>query len=258
MDEPAGGKIRVLLIDALGLFRASLGRYLSSECFEVAGECATTAEALEILSGSVARAVEVVLLDFDLGAEHADDFIPAARNAGYQGRFLIVAGAADARNSALILRLGASGVFLKSEPPERLVQAIRLVAGGDIWMDRNVMRLLADKVLDAWPQSEIKITGERLSEREQKVIQAIVGGLSNRRIGANIGMSESSVKNIIQHLFARTGVRTRSQLVRMALEGSLGVARHPAESDIDVHSARPIVERPLAASPNLPIAPAAD
>lgn len=262
MDELAGGKIRVLLMDALGLFRASLGRYLSAECgFEVAGECATPAEALEILNCAAGHAVDVVLLDFDLGAEHASDFIPAARAAGYQGRFLIVAGVADTRNSALAIRLGASGVFLKSEPPERLVQAIRMVASGDIWVDRKVIRLLADQVLDTWPESGINIPGERLSEREQKVLQAVVAGLSNRKIGASIGMSESAVKNIIQHLFARTGVRTRSQLVRMALEGSLGTGHHPAGSGMNEHGVEPIGEpqgRPIATSQNLSSAPGAD
>jgi len=234
MNEPAARTIRVLLMDALGLFRASLGRYLSSESgFEVAGECGTPAEALEILSGSVAQAVDVVLLDFDLGTEHAGDFIPAARNAGYEGRFLIVSGAADARNSALILRLGASGVFLKSEPPERLVQAIRSVANGDIWVDRKVIQLLADQVLDRSPQSEVTIPGETLSDREQKVLLGILGGLSNRKIGENIGMSEGSVKNIIQQLFTRTGVRTRSQLVRVALEGSFAVGLQPAKSEVN-------------------------
>lgn len=260
MDEPAGGKIRVLLLDALGLFRASLGRYLSAECgFEVAGECATPAEALEILNCAVGHAVDVVLLDFDLGTEHASDFIPAARAAGYQGRFLIVAGVADTRNSALAIRLGASGIFLKSEQPERLVQAIRLVASGDIWIDRKVVRLLADRVLDTWTQSGINLPGERLSAREQKVLQSIVGGLSNRKIGASIGMSESSVKNIIQQLFARTGVRTRSQLVRMALEGSLGTVREPARPEIDTNGEQPIIERQgrTVATPSQMIAPGA-
>jgi DNA-binding NarL/FixJ family response regulator len=245
MNEPAGRTIRVLLMDALGLFRASLGRYLSSESgFEVAGECGTPAEALEILGGSIAQAVDIVLLDFDLGTEHACDFIPAARSVGYQGRFLIVAGAADARTSALALKLGASGVFLKSEPPERLVQAIRLVANGDIWVDRKVIQLLADQVLDRLPPSEVRISGEPLSDREQKVLVGILGGLSNRKIGENIGMSEGSVKNIIQQLFTRTGVRTRSQLVRVALEGPLGAFRQLEKPEMHENGGTPLMVDP--------------
>jgi DNA-binding NarL/FixJ family response regulator len=87
-------------------------------------------------------------------------------------------------------RVGASGIFLKSEPPDRLVQAIRLVRDGGIWV----------------------------------VLMGIVGGLSNRKIGENMGLLESSVKNFVQHLFSKAGVRTRSQLVRAALEGLLGPA----------------------------------
>jgi len=223
MNDPPGESIRVVLIDAQGLFRASLGRYLCSEAgFEVVGDCGTSVEALGILNSSNAP-VDVILLDFDLGNEHAGDFIPAARNAGYQGRFLIVAGAADARNSALALRLGASGVFLKTEPPERLVQAIRLVAHGDVWIDPRVIQLMASQVIDGRPASDIQVSGQLLPEREQKVLLGILEGLSNRKIGSNLGISESLVKNTIQNLFTRTGVRKRSQLVRLALEGSLGV-----------------------------------
>jgi two-component system, NarL family, nitrate/nitrite response regulator NarL len=124
-DQTPESRIRLILLDEHGLFRASLGRLLASEPdLEVAGECGTSAEALEAIRGST---VDVVLLDFDVGAEHGNDFISAARQAGYQGRFLIVAGSADVRNSAIALKLGASGIFLKSEAPDRLVQAIRLV-----------------------------------------------------------------------------------------------------------------------------------
>ena len=47
------------------------------------------------------------------------------------------------------------------------------------------------------------------------------GGLTNRKIGDNMGLSESSIKNLVQRLFTKAGVKTRSQLVRVALEGSL-------------------------------------
>ena len=125
-DQTDENRIRLVVLDDHGLFRASLERLLASEVgFEVVGECGTSAEALEMLNGSP---VDVVLLDFALGAEHANDLISAARKAGYQGRFLIVAGTTDAERSANALKFGASGIFLKSEAPERLVQAIKLIA----------------------------------------------------------------------------------------------------------------------------------
>jgi len=112
-------EIRLVLLDGYGLFRASLARFLASEPdLEVAGDCGTSAEALEIVAREAARGVPVdlILLDFNLGTEFGIDFISTAREAGYQGRFLIVAGSADMRNSAIALKLGAAGIFLNPRP----------------------------------------------------------------------------------------------------------------------------------------------
>ena len=98
-----------------------------------------------------------------------------------------------------------------SEAPDRLVQAITLVANGAVWLDRQIIHILANE--SAAPRSSSVLT-----EREQKVLLGILGGLTNKRIGQNLGLSEGSVKASVQQLFYRTGVRTRSQLVRIALE----------------------------------------
>lgn len=220
IEQPDQIGIRLVLLDGHGLFRTSLARLLASEDgFEVVGECGTPAEALEILNGSP---VDVVLLDFDLGANHANDFISAAREAGCNGRFLIVAGTADAESLATALKLGASGIFLKSEAPDRLVQAIRLVAAGGVWVDQKIIQLLADQCVNQLPRLVDQRSGNLLLEdRQQKVLTGILGGLTNKRIADGMGLTESSVKNILQGLFAKAGVRTRSQLVRLALEGSI-------------------------------------
>ncbi|MBV8069050.1 MAG: response regulator transcription factor [Acidobacteriaceae bacterium] len=57
-----------------------------------------------------------------------------------------------------------------------------------------------------------------LSEREVDVLRYLVQGLANKEIAVCMGVSESTVKNTLQQLFAKSGVRTRSQLVRVALE----------------------------------------
>jgi DNA-binding NarL/FixJ family response regulator len=222
MSDLTEDPIRLVLLDENGLFRASLCRFLSSEPgFDVTGECSTFEEALQVMNRSE---VDLVLLHLDLGWEDGNEFMSAAREAGYRGKFLIVTGTADARNSAIALKLGASGIFLKSEPPNRLVQAIRLVVSGDVWVDQKVIQLLADQLVDRYLQVEDHGSRNILGDRDQKVLLGILGGLTNKKIGGGLGLSESSVKNIVQQLFQRAGVRTRSQLVRVALEGSLGTA----------------------------------
>jgi DNA-binding NarL/FixJ family response regulator len=200
--------IRLVLLDAHVLFRESLARLLASERdFELIAECTTSSEALDHLTGTQ---VDVLLVDLDI----AKEFIPSARQAGYRGKYLVVAREIDARGSAAVLSCGAAGIFLESDCSARLMQAIRLVSNGESWVNQKLIQLLADR----YPQYENQWRGD-LTHREQAVLKGIVDGLSNRKIGVRIGVSESSIKAILQRLFTKAGVRTRSQLVRIALEG---------------------------------------
>jgi len=220
--------LRLVLLDGYGLFRASLARFLAGEPdFEVAGDCGTSAEALAIISREAAKGlpVDLILLDFDLGTEHGTDFISSARDAGYQGRFLVVAGSVDMRSSAVALKLGASGIFLKSETPDRLIQAIRLIGNDGIWVDKKIVQMLADQFIDRYPQVESEKPASSLDILERQVLLGIVEGQTNRRIGERLGLSESKIKNTVQRLFGRAGVNTRGQLVRAALDGSLDVGQ---------------------------------
>jgi DNA-binding NarL/FixJ family response regulator len=216
-------RICLLLLDDQALLRATLAHFLASEEeLLVVGECGTPAEALEML---IASPVDVVLLDFAHAMEGGGGLISAAYRNGFEGRFLIVAESAEAKSSAIAIRLGASGIFLKSEAPDRLVLAIKVVANGGVWLDPRIVRTLAEQTAGRFPATS---TGEGyanvLTDREQRVLLGILGGLTNRKIGENLGLSESSVKTAVQQLFYRTGVRTRGQLVRVALEGALGPA----------------------------------
>ncbi|MGA3044881.1 MAG: response regulator transcription factor [Bryobacteraceae bacterium] len=214
-EHTAEKPIRLVLMDGQVLLRASLARFLAAQPgFELAGECATADEALQILSGSP---VDIVLSDLDLVTQ---SFICAARSAGYTGRFLIVAGAADAQELSAAIKLGASGIFLKTEALDRLVQAITLVASGAVWFDQKVIQVLADRLTDS-RQLDYRMSRSLLTDREEKVLLGILGGLTNRKIGENIGASEGTVKGVVQQLFRKARVRKRGQLVRAALEGSL-------------------------------------
>lgn len=234
-DQTRGTRLRLILLDGHGLFRTSLARLLGSEPdLEVAGECGTSADALAFLAREASNGlpVDLVLLDFDIGTEHANDFIAAARQAGYEGRFLIVAGSADLQNSALVLKLGVSGIFMKSEAPDRLVQAIRLVGNDGIWVDRGIIQMLADHLIDRYPRLDDARSVGCLQGLERNVLLGIVEGLTNRKISENTGVSESKVKNTIQRLFGRAGVKTRGQLVRAALEGSLVITQELVQTPI--------------------------
>jgi two-component system, NarL family, nitrate/nitrite response regulator NarL len=206
--ETSGERIRLILLNDHVLLRESLARLLASETeFELVAQCSTTAEALKFLSEVP---VDVVIVDLSL----AKEFMDSARKADYRAKALVVAREMDTPSSAVILKQGASGIFRESDSSSRLLQAIRFVASGEAWVDQKVVQLLAD----LYPHYENRWLG-KLSEKEQTVLNGVVAGLSNRSIAVQINASESSVKATLQLLFNKAGVRKRSQLVRIALEG---------------------------------------
>lgn len=212
-------RIRLLLIDDHILFRDGLSRLLALEPdLEVVAGCGTVAEALETVGR---KPVDIVLLDYDLGEDHGSHFISSARRAGYTGKVLMVTAGMTAKESSSALHLGASGIFLKHNSPGTLANAVRLIIGGEIWVDPKVIQLMADRV----DQREDERVSPLLTEREQQVLRGIFEGLTNKEIGAQLGVTDGAVKATLQQLFQKTGVRTRSQLVRIALEGSLGPHR---------------------------------
>jgi len=193
----------------------SLARLLATERdFELVAECTNGAEALENLP--VTRP-DVMLFDFSIW----QDFVPSARDAGYQGKFLAIAEEIDDAHCVRALSRGVSGVILGGDSPTRLIQAIHMVVSGVAWVDQSVIQLLADR----YPYHE-DLRLDTLAEREQAVLKGVLGGLTNRRIADQIGASESTVKATLQQLFDKTGVRTRSQLVRIMLADAV----HPHQS----------------------------
>ena len=205
-------KIRILLLDDHALFRDGLSRLLAGEPDMVmAALCASVSEATDVLRR---KPIDLVLLDYDLGKEHGFEFITQARQSGFEGRILMVtAGMSDAE-SVQALGLGVAGIFPKHSSPAQLKQAIRKVMAGETWLDENAIQSL----VKASRQPQVANRSKPFTERETQVLHGVFEGLSNKEIGTRLNISESSVKAALQQLFQKTGVRTRSQLVRITLE----------------------------------------
>lgn len=201
-------RIRLLLLDDHVLFREGVSRLLGSERdFEVAGQCGTADEALDALAR---ERVDVILLDYDLEREAGTRFISAAHAAGFRGKILMVTAGMNELQCSLAWRLGIAGIALKHSSPARLLEAIRTVAAGGEWSDYA-----------SSPKAESTAKQRDLTARERQVLRCVLEGQTNKEIAHNVGASLSSVKASLQQLFDKTGVRTRGQLVRVAVERSL-------------------------------------
>ena len=205
--------IRILIVDDHALFRESLARLLDSEpdlC--VAGHCATVSEAQDIL---VDAEVDVILLDYDLGNDSAMDLLRDPQARGQAAKVLFVTAGMRHSVAVRLLEGGISGIMLKHGGPGQLLEAIHRVAAGGIFLDRRVIQPAS--IENGLASS--RTSGSRsITDRQRAVLTGILDGLTNKEIATRLDVSESSIKAVIQELFRKTGVRTRSQLVRFALE----------------------------------------
>jgi DNA-binding NarL/FixJ family response regulator len=200
-------------VDDHSLFREGLARLLQAEpCIDLVGNCSSVREGLAVLAENK---VDVVLLDFDLGDERGISFQKEAAQRGLKGRILMVTAGMSDNEMIAALKSGISGIFLKSGTPAQLVEAIGRITRGEPWLDPKAMKAVISAATEK-PRPEQ--SGHSLSPREQAVLKGILEGLANKEIAAELKISESSVKAVIQQLFEKTGVRTRGQLVRIALE----------------------------------------
>jgi len=212
MPKTAEQALHILLLDDHALFRESVSRLLNVEPgFDVVAHCGNTEEALQVLRQ---KSIDLVLLDFDLGGRDGREFLRLARQQGFNGKILLVTAGVDPGTVSELIRSGISGVFRKHDSAALLAQGIRDVMAGKVWLDQEQLQT-ALKTESTTPPS----SGNRsFTEREQQVLSFVFEGLANKEIASRIGVSESSVKSTLQQLFSKTGVRTRSQLVRIVLE----------------------------------------
>jgi DNA-binding NarL/FixJ family response regulator len=227
--------IRVLVADDQSMVRAGFRMLLShEEDIQVVAEASNGLVAVE----KAARLrPTVVLMDIrmpELDGLQATRRILAADDAA---RILILTTFDLDEYVYEALRVGASGFVLKDDPPEQLLAAIRVVAGGDALLSPAITKRVI-KQFTRIPQSAPPKNLDDLTERELDVFRLIARGLSNAEIGRELYISETTVKTHITHILQKLNLRDRVQAVVLAYEtGIFDTDAWPA-STRDEHATR--------------------
>ena len=202
--------IRLLLVDDHEMFREGLARMFEREPdLEVAGQCGSASEALTMLSSGAT----MVLLDVDLGPERALEFVEGARKAGFEGQILVVTAGISGQEAVQLVQGGVAGILHKHHSAQALCDTIRKVAAGEACLEEKYLTSLFRSVdRTRTPARPV------LTERDRTVLRYIFQGLTNREIGVHLEISEGAVKASLRQLFEKLGVRTRAQLVKVAIE----------------------------------------
>jgi DNA-binding NarL/FixJ family response regulator len=215
--------IRVLLADDQTLIRAGFRVLVESATdLEVVGEATTGREAVEM--ARTLRA-DVVLMDIrmpDLDGIEATRRITADEDmAGV--RVLILTTFEIDENVLRALRAGASGFLSKGVEPADLLDAIRVVAGGEALLSPKATRSLIARFLDQPEPGALSAPArlDGLTDREREVLALVAAGLSNDEIAERLYVSPLTAKTHVNRAMTKLGARDRAQLVVIAYQSGL-------------------------------------
>jgi DNA-binding NarL/FixJ family response regulator len=217
--------VRILLVDDQDLVRGGFRVILESEPgLEVVGEARTGAEAV---AAAASLRPDVVCMDVQMPVM---DGLEATRRIVAAGGPPVLVLTTFDRDDYLFeaLQAGASGFLLKNASPEKLVEAVQVVAAGDALLAPDVTRRVIERFGDMpapAPSSPLLAT---LTERETEVLGLLARGSSNAEIAAALFLGEATVKTHVSNVLVKLGVRDRIHAVVFAYEHGIAVPGSPS------------------------------
>ena len=208
--------IKVAIADDHSLVRQGLRRYLDmADGIEVVGEAANGRDLLQLVQQTEP---EIALVDIRMPEM---DGLEAARE--IRSRFpkvgVIMLTAYDDRQFVVeAVRSGARGYVLKARDAEHLIQTVRLVAGGNMVIDPQLVVALAEELSQA---KERDRRAETLTAREIEVLQLLAAGNSNAELANSLYVGEGTIKTHVSHILTKLALRDRMQAVIFAYESGL-------------------------------------
>lgn len=208
--------VRVLIADDEALIRAGLRALLeSAQGFTVVGEASTGSQAVRQVRQSEP---DVVLMDLRMPVMDGLEATQHIMQRPPAPRVLVVTTFDQDEHVFGALKAGASGFILKDTPPERLLDAVRVVARGESLLDPDITRRLIEAYVRHVPAPLPHSALAGLTVRELEVLEQVALGRSNTEIAEAMFLAVTTVKTHVSRLLAKLDARDRVQLVVLAYE----------------------------------------
>jgi NarL family two-component system response regulator LiaR len=216
--SPKGGEpaVRVMLVDDHAVVREGLKNYLAAlGGFEIVGEAGSGAEALEVARSALPQ---VVLMDLVMPAMDGVEATRRLREALPEVKVIVLTSFADDDKLFPALRAGAVAYLLKDVGPKDLAEAIRAAARGESRLHPEVTRRLMAGIAGGGDRR----LEDLLSAREMDVLRCIARGRSNKEIGAELFISEKTVKSHVGSILDKLDLADRTQAALFAVKHGVG------------------------------------
>ncbi|MDH3943656.1 MAG: response regulator transcription factor [Anaerolineae bacterium] len=208
--------LRIVIIDDHPVFRFGLKTLLSTRPeFEVVGEATDGSEALAIVEET---SPDVVLMDIAMPETNG---IEATKqiHAEHPEIGILIVTMVDDFSLFAALRAGARGYLLKGSEGEETINAIKVVANGDLFFSSQIGdRLLEHLIANPSPVEEVFPV---LSPRDHQVLKLMAQGLTNDAIAERLSLSPKTIRNLVSGIFSKLGVKDRSEAIVLAREKNL-------------------------------------
>jgi NarL family two-component system response regulator LiaR len=207
--------IRVLIVDDHAVVREGLRTFLDlQDGIEVVGEAGDGEQAVR---EAEQLRPDVVLVDLVMPKLDGVQTMRALRERVPLARAVVLTSYLDDERLLPAIRAGAAGYLLKSVQPQELARAVRTAAAGEALIDPAVAARLVE-ALDGGREDR----AEQLTPREREVLALLARGFANKRIAAELGIAEKTVKTHVSHVLAKLGVSDRTQAALYASRLGLG------------------------------------
>lgn len=211
--------IRVLLVDDHMVVRIGLRALLEVEDdIEVIGEAGNGLEALQQVQ---ALQPDVVVMDISMPEMDGLEATRRIRAESPHVHVLILTVHAQERYLFPVLKAGAAGYVLKSTVDEELLDAIRTVAKGDVFLYPTATRMLLEDYMGQVQSGPSMDLYDTLSEREREVLKLLALGHTSREIANELSLSPKTVETYRSRIMEKLNFNTRPELVKYALARGL-------------------------------------
>ncbi len=212
--------ITVLVADDHAIFRDGLRQLLEAEDdITVVGEARTGAECVALAQRLKPA---VVLLDLKMSPIDGLEVLTQLQGAGVESRPIVLTASEDERDYVEAVRRGARGIVLKAAASDRLLEGIRKVHRGEMWIDQRVAADVMKAMSD--PRPVTRAERAQLTAREQEIVSLVAQGFRNKEIAEKLSISEQTVKNHLHNIFDKLGVSDRLELALYAIHHKIARA----------------------------------